>query len=96
MSQITERVVGALLSGLDRMDADIAALQAQLRGVMVTQQQFDDRMKALDEATNEIASDLKALRDQLAAGTIPDGVVDALDTRIAKLQALGKDPETTA
>lgn len=54
-------------------------------------QAFSDRVNA---ATNEIAADLKALRDKIAAGaqlTPEDAAV--LDGLATKLEAMGVDPE---
>jgi DNA repair ATPase RecN len=93
MSRLVEVIVATLHLDVIQVRSDITALQAQLGSVMAKQEDFDARMKALDAATDEIASDLTALRDKLAAGTIPDTAVADLDARIARLTALGKDPE---
>ncbi len=54
-------------------------------------QAFSDRV---DAATDEIAADLKALRDKIAAGTPLTADDQALlDAKIVRLEALGKDPE---
>lgn len=57
-------------------------------------QAFSDRVNA---ATNEIAADLKALRDKIAAGT-PLSPEDAavLDGLATRLEAIGVDPENPA
>ncbi len=47
----------------------------------------------LDAATNELASDLQALRDQVASGTVTDETLAALDAAIARAKVLGQDPE---
>jgi len=54
-------------------------------------QDFSDRVNA---ATNEIAADLKALRDKLAAGaTMSAEDAAVLDGIVANLELMGKDPE---
>lgn len=53
-------------------------------------QAFADR---LDAASNEIAKDLKDLRDKIAAGTPLTPEDNALlESNIARLEALGTDP----
>lgn len=63
----------------------------------------DDLSTQLDEATNEVAKDLQALRDELASGVEGGLTADeatALQARldakfgpvVARLQALGADP----
>jgi hypothetical protein len=61
----------------------------------------EDLAARIDSATNEVASDLKAVRDELAAvsaaaETDKQAAVDAalakLDAPIARLEALGADP----
>ncbi len=47
----------------------------------------------LDAATNELASDLRALRDKIAAGTVTDADMAELDRVASALEALGQDPE---
>ncbi len=92
MPSIFDRIVGALLPDTSGLRADVTALQAQMEQVMAKQEDFDARMTAMDDATNEIAKDLQDLRDQLAAGTIPDSAIATLDAKIARLQQLGADP----
>jgi hypothetical protein len=60
--------------------------------IMAKQEQFDELLTRLDAATTEIASDLQALRDELAAGTINDASLATLDAKIAQLEAMGADP----
>jgi hypothetical protein len=60
--------------------------------IMAKQDQFNESLARLDAATSEIASDLQALRDELAAGTISDASLATLDAKIAQLEAMGQDP----
>jgi predicted nucleic acid-binding Zn-ribbon protein len=79
--------------------AALAQKMTQMEGtLMATAEEFASR---LDTATNEIASDLQALRDQLQAvrDEIPaaqqaavDSALAQLDAPIARLEALGQDP----
>ncbi len=50
----------------------------------------------IDEATNEVASDLQALRDQLANGVSAEDAASIqarLDAAATRLRVLGADPE---
>lgn len=57
---------------------------------------------ALNSATDEVANDLQALRDQVAQAVADkdeavraavEGALEGFDAPIARLQALGADPE---
>lgn len=50
----------------------------------------DDIISQLDDATNEIASDLAALRDEVAAGDT--GTAAKFQPLLDRLTALGQDP----
>lgn len=69
--------------GLDELRELLMAVSAQI-------QAFSDRVNA---ATNEIAADLKALRDRIASGLSAEDAA-LLDGLAAKLEAMGQDPET--
>lgn len=49
----------------------------------------------IDAGTNEVANDLKNLRAQLAEQGVTGEALAALDAAAVKLEATGKDPETT-
>lgn len=50
--------------------------------------------RRLNEATDELASDLKALRDQITAGNMTEAeIVAAFEPSIARAEELGKDPQ---
>lgn len=62
---------------------------------MEAQNRIDAALVRLDAATNEIASDLKKLRDQIVAGTVTQESLAKLEANIAKLESLGaEDGET--
>lgn len=62
-----------------------------LMAVSAQIQAFSDRVNT---ATNEIAADLQALRDKIAAGTALSAEDTALlDAAAARLEAMGQDPE---
>jgi hypothetical protein len=65
-------------------------LRRQIMAVSAQIQAFSDRVNT---ATNEIAADLKALRDKIAAGTAltPEDVA-VLDGLASRLEAMGADP----
>lgn len=69
--------------GLTGLEEQIMAVSAQI-------QAFSDRVNL---ATNEIASDLKALRDKIAAGGLGPDDLAVLDGIASKLEAMGVDPE---
>jgi hypothetical protein len=88
-----DRIVRLLWPKYLRLRLDVNALQAQMGRVMAKQEDFDARMGLMDAATNEIASDLQALRDELkAGGAVSDANLATLDAKIARLQVLGADP----
>jgi hypothetical protein len=61
---------------------------------MAVSKQIIEFSARVDAATNEIAADLQALRDKIAAGTaLTADDATALDGLASKLEALGKDPE---
>jgi len=57
-----------------------------------TNEQIAALASRLDAATNEIANDLKALREQVA-DTIAPETLASLDAGIARLEAMGQDAE---
>ena len=71
--------------GLDGLKEQLMAVSAQIAAFAAK----------VDAATTEIANDLKALRDKLAAASVltPEDTA-VLDGIVSTLDALGKDPET--
>lgn len=61
--------------------------------IMGKQERILAAIAELDSATNEVASDLQALRDQLAEEGVSNETLDTLDEKIARLKVLGQDPE---
>jgi len=80
---------------LDQIHHAVARLATQEKAdtkmVSAQIQAFSDRVNS---ATNEIASDLKALRDKVAAGQplSPEDVA-LLDSAASRLEVMGVDPE---
>lgn len=93
MPSLADRILSALAPEYRAIRTELTVLSQQVQQMADNQAQFDERMAALDDATNEIAADLQSLRDQMASAGIPDSVLTSLDKRIARLQELGKDPE---
>lgn len=60
--------------------------------LMSTQERVDAALGRLDEATTEIASDLKKLRDEIAAGNVSEESLAKLDENVATLEKLGQEP----
>jgi acetylornithine deacetylase/succinyl-diaminopimelate desuccinylase-like protein len=80
LAEILHAVVGLTTITKERLMAVSAQVQA-----------FSDRVNA---ATNEIASDLKTLRDKIAAGSTLSAEDQALlDSAASRLEAMGVDPE---
>lgn len=69
----------------------LAELKALKEAVLTQSEKIAELTTRLDAATNEIASDLQALRDKLASVTDVD--LAPLDASISRLEALGRDPE---
>ena len=94
MPSVMDRILSALTPEYRALRADVNALQALGEQLMERQEQFDAAIQQLDEATNEVASDLQALRDEIAGGSaISEANLAVLDAKIARLKALGADPE---
>lgn len=64
---------------------------------MATKQDFETLLAAVDEATNKIAARIQALTDKLGQGGMTAeeeaAIKTSLEAEVAKLQALGADPE---
>lgn len=56
----------------------------------ITMARMDDLAARLNEATNELASDLQALRDQVAQ--LDEGLAAQFEPMVARLEAMGADP----
>lgn len=92
MPSIADRILSALAPEYRAIRTELTVLQQKVTTLMAKQEEFDQRMADLDAATNDIAADLQSLRDQMASAGIPDSVLTALDSRIARLKELGADP----
>lgn len=77
------RRIDEQLATLTRKDRENMARDAQL-------QLFIDRLNA---STNEIAKDLKELRDAIKNDTVTDEMLAKLDAAITTNEKLGQDPE---
>lgn len=71
----------------------LALLEAQGAVLMARQEDVDRIIVDLNAATNEIAADLERLRGEIASGVVSEASIQALDGMVARLQALGQDPE---
>lgn len=65
--------------------------------IMAKQEQFDAVLTRIDAATNKIADQLRALKDQIAnqglPGDVEDAVLARLETAATQLEAVGASPE---
>lgn len=60
---------------------------------MTKQEKFDASLERLNTVTNDIAGDLKKLRDEIANDDdVSDESLALLDSNIDKLETLGADP----
>lgn len=63
---------------------------------MAKQDLFEAALSKIDAATTDIASDLQALRDQIAGGglspEVEDAVLAKLDAAAARLEGIAADP----
>lgn len=57
--------------------------------IMTKEERLAQAVADLNAGTNEIAADLQRLKDEIAAGTISEESLAALETNIAVLTALG-------
>jgi hypothetical protein len=79
---------------LDAVLSQLQALRTQGAQHMAVSEAIRTFASRVDIATNEIASDLKALRDKIAAGTPLTAEDQAeLDRMASRLEDIGKDPE---
>jgi ABC-type transporter Mla subunit MlaD len=80
----------------DRMTAledRLTLLEAQGAALMARQQDVDRIITELNTATNAIATDLERLRSEVLEGNVNDASITSLDGIVARLRALGQDPE---
>lgn len=73
----------------------LKGLKAQGRNIMSAADDIKILVTDLNAATNEVAARIQVLTDQLAAGGTPQELADikaALAAEIARLKALGQDP----
>lgn len=70
---------------LKRLDLIIS----QNEKIMNKQERLDLAIANLNEGTNEIATDLQKLKDEIAAGNVSEESLAALETNIQVLKELG-------
>lgn len=62
---------------------------------MATQEQFNQALNRIDEATNNIAADLRGLKDVIAGsglpGNVEDEVLARLESAASKLEEVAAD-----
>lgn len=88
-------------SRFDQIDSSIASLRRLIKSqgdaIMATQAEFGAVLTRIDTATNEVAADLQALRDQIAgAGMSAEdeaAILAGLDAAASRLEGIGRDPE---
>lgn len=65
-------------------------LTTKIDAIMTVQERLEKAIADLNEGTNEIAADLQALKDQIAAGTVSPESMAKLEENIQILQQLGQ------
>jgi predicted nuclease with TOPRIM domain len=85
--------IDEILKELDNLKQQNHSIILKLNKVMGQNEKLLEFSERLDAATNEIASDLQKLRDEVAAGSVSDETLSKLDTTITRLEDMGKDPE---
>ncbi len=73
----------------------LASINLQLEAIMSKLSEILDRVVMINDATVEVVSDLKKLRESLVGGVTAEGadeIISKLDEAVAKLVAAGVDP----
>lgn len=84
----------SVLQKLEVLSAQLTALHQQGVQHMAVTETIRVFAARVDAATNEIASDIRVLRDKVAAGTpLTEEDQAELDRLATALEALGRDPE---
>lgn len=72
-------------------------IHLKLDKIMATQEQFNQVITRIDEATNNIAADLRSLKDVIAGAGLPasveDEVLARLDSAATKLEEVAAETE---
>ena len=82
-------------------DSDVIKLLRKIlninENIMAKQEQFESVLSRIDTATNKIAEQLRALKDQISnqglPGDVEDQVLARLETAATQLEAVGASPE---
>lgn len=69
------------------------SINSKLDEIMATQEQFDQVLSRIDEATNNIADDLRSLKDVIEGSGLPAAIEDQV---LAKLEAAAQKLEEVA
>jgi hypothetical protein len=69
----------------------------KLKTIMATQVQFNEALQRIDVATNNIAADLRKLKDQIEGAGLPqeveDQVLATLEEKATKLESIAAETE---
>ncbi len=77
--------------GDDEINKKLDFLINKIEQLMTVQERVDAALAGLNNVTNEIAADLKALKDAIAAGTVSEETVAKLEQNIAVLEAIAAE-----
>ena len=76
----------------DSTNKKLDLIISKLEKIMSVNDQILAFVSEINDATNQIAANLQALRDQIAAGTVSPEALALLDSNINTLQALAAEP----
>ncbi len=77
----------------DELLSKLDLLIQQNQSIMDKQKRFDSMLDRLNTTTNDIASDMKTLKAEIAAGSISEESLQRLDANTATLEAIGASTE---
>jgi hypothetical protein len=94
-SAVVETKLDLCLARLELVLCRTETLEQKVDQLMAVSQEIKSLVSQIDAATNEIAADLTALRDQIAGGVdaaTAEEIRAGLQTQVERLTALGQDP----
>lgn len=64
---------------------------SKLNKIMTKEEQVLATLQGINEATNDIAADITALKDQIAAGTVTDETIAGLEAAAERLKGIAAE-----
>lgn len=66
-------------------------INSKLNKIMTKEEQVLATLQGINEATNDIAADITALKDQIAAGTVTDETIAGLEAAAERLKGIAAE-----